>query len=169
MGLEAEETVPGADFRTLVRTAEAIQRDFGDLDDLPRELANTISNIYFKLFLLAEGQMLSGRKRPAKQNLLGAVTEFSELTAHLTSATRFLPAMVGDLREMRSAGRLDIYQYSLDFMLDVFKFRIKKADEKRPITRRLERLFERPNEVKDLYTYVRQAMKNELTDFQIFG
>jgi hypothetical protein len=140
------------DTQALTLAAEAIGRDFGNLDDFPVEFADTIANIYFKFFMLALGELFTTRREKLSTD---PVLNFMDVSSDLTASVNHVPGMVKELREMRQAGRKDLFDYWVTFTLDDLKYKIQNAGEKSAIRRSLERRFKKSDEIGGLYLIMR--------------
>jgi hypothetical protein len=127
-------------------TERAIQGDLGSLDDIPYELANTIANVYYKYFL-QQADMMKRATNPGwipeemkrETNMKAAMDSFIEkwekLQTDFDAASEFIKSLRGiDKRE-----KPNLYQYSVNFILDCLKYDIKNAQGKTGLRRTIER------------------------------
>ena len=129
--------------RTVLPIArEVITRAFGNLDDLPAELQNTIANIYYN-----STQLLGAAKNnpgwvPTKDGQLADTKTFVEEVSFLSAAMESLPQFVAELRKLRGKNPAWLYDYSATYGLDLFKYRLPQwAMKLPPILRAPLRLF----------------------------
>lgn len=118
--------------------------DLGSTADLPREVLNTIANIYYQAYLPVESREATGH------NLPSALKDFINENARLTAAIEHIPRMVQALRAIDKRARPDLYDYSVEYFLDIFKYKIADAGNKIGIRRMLERKLKRVCEIDDL-------------------
>lgn len=123
---------------------EVIIDDLGSIDDLPRELANTIANTYYQCFLPIES------RESADHNVPGVLKDSIDENARLSAALEHLPPMIKALRQIDKRTRPELYDYSVEFCLDIFKYKITDAGKKTGIRRMLERKLKRVNEIDNL-------------------
>jgi len=136
---------PGPILKSAVDEARAaIITDLGSTADLPREVLNTIANIYYQAFLPVES------REPTGHDLPSALKDFINENARLTAAIEHVPRMIQALRAIDKRTRPDVYDYSVEYFLDIFKYRIADAGNKIGIRRMLERKLKRINEIGDL-------------------
>ena len=129
--------------------AMLLKGELGDLDDLPPELQNTVSNIYYRsnpstLMFESSGDALDD----FKTNSMDMINRTSDLKS--------IGDMIKSLRQVREEAKsndLDfVYDHMLTLMLDIYKYRIENAHEKTPIRRSIERKFKKPEkEIPNLY------------------
>ena len=119
---------------------ELITRNFGNLDDLPAELQNTIAHIYYSFAEMGANQSKPGWV-PKKNGQL-ALKGFAEEFSFLSAAVEHLPKLVEELRKLRGKNPTWLYDYSATFILDLFKYRLPQwAIKLPPILRAPMRLF----------------------------
>ena len=136
--------------------ATLLKGELGDLDDLPPELQNTISNIYYKanpstLVLETSGDVIDD----FKTNSMDMINRTSDLKS--------IGDMIKSLRQTREEAKsndLDaVYDYLVTLMLDIYKYRIENAHKKTPIRRSIERKFKKPEkEIPNLYLKLRKYL-----------
>ena len=129
--------------------AMLLKGELGDLDDLPPELQNTVSNIYYRsnpstLMFESSGDALDD----FKTNSMDMINRTSDLKS--------IGDMIKSLRQVREEAKsndLDfVYDHMRTLMLDIYKYRIENAHEKTPIRRSIERKFKKPEkEIPNLY------------------
>ena len=126
---------------------KAIRNDLGDLDDLPYELANTLANVYYKYFDHAVDVMKRAANNPGwipkemkrETDMLEGLTSFVENTAIFESDFEAVPNFIEGLREIDKHEQPNLYQYTVDFILDCLKYDIKDAHKKTGLRRMIER------------------------------
>jgi hypothetical protein len=129
---------------------EMISNDFGSLDDLPEELADSVANQYYSIL-----QNLRDLDRGAVgSNLMAALEKQAGLQANFT----YLPKKIADMREMRDTGRTDLFHYWTTYLLDHLKYGIKDIERKSAVRRSIERKFRKPDEIPRLYRLIRERV-----------
>jgi hypothetical protein len=123
--------------------------DLGSIDDLPRELANTIANFYYECYLPVES------REPTGHDIASVLNNFIDQNARLTAGLDHVPRMIQALREIDKRTRPDLYDYSVKFFLDILKYKIADAGNKTGIRRMLERKLKRVNEIDNLLEIMR--------------
>jgi hypothetical protein len=111
---------------------KAIRKNLGDLDDLPYELANTVANVYYKYFDHAVDVMKRAANNPGRipkemkreTDMLEGLTSFVENTAIFESDFEAVPNFIEGLREIDKHEQPNLYQYTVDFILDCLKYDI---------------------------------------------
>ena len=125
----------------------AIRKDLGNLDDLPNELANTVTNVYYKYFDQAPDVMKRASNNPGwipkemkrETDMLEGLTSFMEKTARYKSDFEAVPKFIEGLREIDKHEQPNLYQFTIDFILDCLKYDIKDAHKKTGLRRMIER------------------------------
>lgn len=126
---------------------KAIRKDLGNLDDLPYELANTVANVYYKCFDQAFDVMKRASNNPGwipkemkrETDMLKGLTSFVENSARFKSDFETVPNFIEGLREIDKHEQPNLYQYTVDFILDCLKYDIKDAHKKTGLRRMIER------------------------------
>jgi len=120
----------------LNRCRNDIQQDLGSLDDLPKELADTVSNLYLNFhYLISDPQ-------PYGSELLGYDLEkLHKLYIDSNLAKIRVDAAVEIIKQLRNLENNNLYNYSVVLFLDIYKYRIRKALKKSALRRRIERFF----------------------------
>ena len=135
---------------TAIKMAETmIKADLITLNDLPRELANTIANVHYKFAL---GFLELDHMRQS-ESVHRSFDDFkASITANVESVsdTGMACDMVRSLREMDKIKDPNLYQYSVEFILDLLKYKIDNAEHKTGIRRIIERKFKIPDEIPNL-------------------
>jgi len=125
----------------------AIRKDIGSLDDIPYQLANTVANIYYRYFNLTSDVIKRASDNPfwiPKQmerdsDILKGMISFKEDVARFTSDLKAVPDFIHALRKIDKRRESDLYQYTVDFLLDCLKYDIKDAHTKSDLLRMKER------------------------------
>lgn len=134
--------------KEVLRLAEnAIREQLGTLDDIPYELANTVANIYYSFCALAsevkdkpkEGWILTAIKKTGnlKHDLADFIDDYARIEADIRSAPKFIEG----LRAIDKSTQPNLYQYTVDFILDSLKYNIPNVIKKTGIRRKIERVF----------------------------
>ena len=115
--------------------ATLLKGALGNLDDLPPELQNTVSNIYYKsnpstLMFESSGNAIDDFKTNSMDMI------------HRTSDLESIGDMIKSLRQVREEAKsndLDfVYDHMVTLMLDLYKYRIENAHNKTLIRRSIE-------------------------------
>lgn len=133
-----------------------IKGELGDLDDLPYELQNTVSNIYYR----------SNPSTLMSESSGDALTDFKMHSMNMInrlSDTKYIGDMIKSLREVREQAESKdfgaVYDYLVTLYLDIYKYRIENAQDKTPIRRSIERKFKKPEkEIPDLYQKLKKYL-----------
>ena len=124
-------------------TRDEIQNQYGSLDDLSYELANTVANIYYQFNCWLD----SGPPQflPNKE-LLGTINNYAwDMTAYGQVGKIIL-----QLRGLRNQGvHPEWIQIAEEFAVSVLKYRIENAANKSPIRLKFERFLNR-NKVNEI-------------------
>ena len=117
---------------------KAIRKDLGNIDDLPYELANTVANVYYNLFDQAFDVMKRASNNPGwipkemkrETDMFEGLKSFLENTARFKSNFKAVPKFIKNLRKIDKHEQPNLYQFSVDFILDHLKYDIKDAHKK---------------------------------------
>jgi len=125
---------------------EAMKKQLGIIDDLPYELANTISNIYYRAGQIVledhgSGSLLKVMMNTPDQSEL--VLSYAQGVSTLDKL-KAIPDMVSRLRSIDKTTHPNLYAMTWNLLLDMLKYDIKNAMDKPEIWRRMERFFRRP-------------------------
>lgn len=131
---------------TLKTCRNAIQHNLGSLADLPPELANTITNVYYRFHAHA--------RRVALDNVEN-LESFVEDTATILSSYEAAKAYIDALRHIDKIRKPNLYAYTVTFILDALKYEIDRPHEKSGLRRLIERQFRR-HKVKEIPDLCRQ-------------
>ena len=130
------------DEKIFLVTRQALASDFGNLDDLPRELANTIANVYYRFWSLSEApdrEFVSvDDSSAALENLRRIQIEFD-----------FSKKVVAELRRLKPQVHSSLFEITADMFLSILKYKIDDAAIKSAVRLRLER-FLRRNKVNEI-------------------
>lgn len=107
--------------------AAAIDKDFGSLTDLPPELANTIANVYYKFFALGSPGFDQG------------VMSFIEDATTILGDFKFAKQLIDGLRKIDKRTKPNLYDYTVEFILDALKYHLDKVHDKTGLRRKIER------------------------------
>jgi hypothetical protein len=129
----------------------AIKKDLGNLDDLPHELGNTIANVYYRYFEHSLDVIKRGNNNPGwipkevKQDsdLLRGMGQFAENIARFKSDVQSAPKFIEGLREIDKHKQPNLYQMTVDIILDVLKYDLNDVFNKTGIRRMIERKFKK--------------------------
>jgi hypothetical protein len=125
---------------------------------LPKQLANTIANVYYK-FALNFLEMSDNSEtefsvpKPMKRETGDPrelfehfMTNQAKISGDVEAATKFVKA----LRETDKYKQPKLYQESVEFILDCLKYNIEKPQNKSGARRTIERKFKTVNEIPNL-------------------
>ncbi len=139
----------------LEETKVAIRNQYGDINDLPRELANTIVNTYyfFNLWYYAsKGGEVLPRVMPESKSKEG-INKGIKLSLYeqgeLLSKIKFMPKIIEDIRKARKNATIFEYNLLVSIAIDTFKYDIRNAINMNVIIRSIVRFFSR-NRVKEI-------------------
>ncbi|MFH1934452.1 MAG: hypothetical protein ABIN18_23125 [Pseudomonadota bacterium] len=126
---------------------KTIRKDLGNIDDLPYELANTVANVYYKYFDQALDIMKRASNNPGwipkemkrETDMLEGLTSFVEKYARFNSDLKAVPGFIEGLRGIDKHEKPNLYQFTVDFILDCLKYDIKDVNKKTGIRRMIER------------------------------
>ena len=148
----------------LKSAADMIQGIYGDLRDMPRELANTVCNIYYLSFLLLSPHSRKDLLRPYIGASKSGYLDMRQLLVLQNRSTVDLYGIKDQilaLRKMRATAvnmtAKAVYGYCVAEMLDIYKYGIENADRKNPLRRALERKFKTPHEIPNLIDLMNAA------------
>ena len=144
----------------LREAAEAIRMNLGDLSDLPIDLANTLANIYYRLFAYKEHVLSGGRSRflepymPKSNNIFDVQT--NNFHAEAIASSEYAKDLVQSVRQLR-VDEPELFTHFVTLALDVIKYNIENAASKSPIRRALERKLKKVYEVPQLLDIMRKS------------
>jgi len=126
---------------------KAIRKDLGSVDDLSYELANTVANVYYRYFDHSVDVMKRASNNPGwipkemkrETDMLEGLTSFVENTARFESDFDAVPNFIEGLREIDKREQPNLYQYTVDLILDCLMYDIKDAHKKTGLRRMIER------------------------------
>jgi hypothetical protein len=137
-----------------------LENTFGSLDDLPAELADTVSNVFFRYQETAI-RIDHGQKNPGwhpEEGIANFTRTFAKISADYTAITESIQA----LREIRNKGNIWLYNYSIKYLIDEYKYNIH-CGMKPGFVRWFYRLFKRTKDIQNIYNglYVRNEQPNQ--------
>jgi hypothetical protein len=142
------------DCETIKMCAMAIRKDCGTLSDVPRELANTVANVYYRFFRLAGDVGARAKRNPngwvpppteGKDSLKFPIKSFLNNVTSCIVDTDSVKGFVEGLRKIDRERQPQLYEYTVEFILDCLKYNIPRAHRKRLLRRRFERHFRKRN------------------------
>jgi len=132
-----------------------LKQRYGDLEDLPNELRNTVANVEYRILLLARNPAQSLGRELLKG---GSGQRFVRDAAFYASIGPTLPELIDNVRNLRTAmdkGEVTpaLYNYTVELLLDIMKHKIDKAHKKSALRRAVERRFvsQAQEEIPQLY------------------
>lgn len=146
--------IPEIDKDVLLECRNAITISLGTLDDIPRVLANTIANIYYKFFYFKKA--LDGN--PLTEGLLGTkdddifdkLEEFSADCNKVMAYIQVIPGCIESLREIDREKQPNTYSLLVNLFIDAWKYNIDNAPKKSGLRRLIERNFKKVEEIPNL-------------------
>jgi hypothetical protein len=129
----------------LQMTEDAIKKQLGTLNDLPRELANTIANVYYRYFefsLNAIGALSRPGGLPKHVHQLGlqeGMKAFVGDHARFTTDVDHVAEQIENLRQVDKRTQPNMYRFIVHLMLEVYKYDIDNAWDKTGLRRMVER------------------------------
>lgn len=120
-----------------------LQQRYGDLEDLPIELRNTVANVEYGILLLARNPAQALGKELIRG---GSGQRFIRDAAFYASIAPALPELIANLRMLRASmdkGEVKpaLYTYTVELLLDILKHKINRAHKKSALKRAVERPF----------------------------
>jgi hypothetical protein len=126
----------------LKRTREMVNRLLGGIADLEEELRNTVANTYYRISQLDLEQEAGFPLRIGVENdLETGWRKFTEEASLLTAGAKFLPEIIGLIRDAQKMGDRVEYEKGRQGVLDMFKYRIPHLPKKSAFRVNLERPF----------------------------
>lgn len=134
-----------------------IKNNFGTLSDLPKELSNTILNIYYRSIvrnLQSEGK--KGIWFPPEilnsDDFAKSYKDYIIMQGLDIEAMESLPGLIKALRELRSDSTQDksVYKYNIELAIDIYKYNIEDTENKSQLMRSIERKFAKVSEIPNL-------------------
>ena len=148
--------------------AESIIKDFGSLEDIPRELANTIVNTYLRYVSLysKSGFILKNKTSTDNKNdLATTMMAFTHTYSETLADIKYIKEAIQALRKIDKVSEREPYEYAVEYILDIFKYNIKNAEKKMGIRRIIERKFKlkNVNEMPNLIDLIDKKIKKVTT------
>lgn len=138
----------------LTKAITAIQSELGNLDDLPRELANTVCNVYYnyysrKIKIKKPGAILS--EVPKTGDLCAIETEIQNVV-YEQYLYEWVPDAIIQLKNIDPTCQPNMYVFLKNLILDFAKYHIPRTFNKPEIIRKILRLYysKKVNEIPDL-------------------
>ncbi len=136
---------------------QVIEKNLGRLDDLPRELANTVVNVYYRFLSLAQDVTTRAKRNPnwlpprsdRHTDVKGALVGFYGDATKCLVDSESVKGFVEGLRRVDKVQQARLYVYTVEFILDCLKYDIRNASQKSYLRRRLERTL-RKNKVNEI-------------------
>jgi hypothetical protein len=123
---------------------EELIKRFGGLSDLPRELANTIANLYYKHFTLKkdhEESKILPKSLEKYENIFDGMPHWIEDHETVFALLPMMPEIVKFLRGIDKVKQPNYYKMWVETFLDTLKYKITNAPKKSGIRRMIERRF----------------------------
>lgn len=138
----------------LIMAMQLIKNEIITLDDIPKQLANTIANIYYKYAVIyieaaeAKGQPPKSIFRESG-GYVDKIYKYVEYCNRVQSDLEAAPRYVKILRDAKKENSPE-YDGLLNFVLDTLKYNIENAIHKPEIVRKLQRPFQKVDETEGL-------------------
>jgi hypothetical protein len=138
---------------------QAISKDFGSLNDLPRELANTVANIFYKYLSStfettqsADTSNLIPKSAHRIQDIRTKILSLFTDQQNIRLDYDLVQDLIKSVRSCDKDKQPDVYKRMVDFSLFILKYHIKDALNKSYLRLRIERYLARNNvqEIPDL-------------------
>jgi len=111
-----------------------IKKNITTLKDIPFELANTIANIYYKLCLLTKVNIGAAAWFPKfsdlNEDFVGNSVQFIKTYNKLKADLISIPDFVKCLREFDRNKEPELYNYSVEYVIDCLKYDIENINYK---------------------------------------
>ena len=139
----------------LILAVQLVKNEMITLDDIPKELANTIANIYYKYAVIyietteAKGQPPKSIFRESGGNFRDKLDKYVKYCASVKADVEAASKYIGILRDEKIANSTE-YDGLLKFALDTLKYNIENAMYKPEIVRKMERPFKKVDEIEGL-------------------
>jgi hypothetical protein len=122
----------------------AIRNELGSLDDLPYELANTVSNVYYQYFNHISDGGVQTSKNPGfisteMKRKTGMSIGLASFIARIITDYKTAPKSVKLIRSIDKHREPYIYQEAVELTIDCLKYDIKDAQKKSGLRRMIER------------------------------
>jgi len=125
-----------------------IIKDFGDLSDIPYELANSIANTYYKFFKLSNE--IESNSIWENKNIFEGAQSYSKQLRKLQLKIDIIPNLITQLRKINQLKQPNMYKLWLNVSLDYLKYDIEHAMKKSGIRRAIERKLKNVDEIPNL-------------------
>jgi len=131
---------------------ESITKNLTTLKYIPSELGNTIANIYYKLCLLTKIDIRAASWFPDKEDIVNNCISFIKSYNKLKTDIISIPDFIKWLREIDRYNEPELYNYSVEFVIDCLKYdiedigfktldeRMKERDNKKQYIREISNL-----------------------------
>lgn len=135
-----------------------IREQLGTLDDLPKELANTIANVYYNFYgNVLEVAIDSKREFVIPKSIKRESGDLQQLfenfmanQAKIVTDLESAPKFIKGLRGIDKYSQPNLYKFTVEFILDCLKYNIENAQNKTGLRRMVERKFKKPDEIPNL-------------------
>lgn len=133
-----------------------IKRDFGALNDLPRELQDTVAYIYYSTCVYMQYEDFGGFAKG-----VSGMLDMSEEIAFNTVTIKMLPKFIQSFRELAKEGKKQDIEYLLEVYILMFKYRIPDVGKNSLLTARLRSMFYRKHARKVPDGFYSRLMRSE--------
>lgn len=149
------------DDAVLQDAARSLYSHFGSLMDLPEELRDTLTSIYYEVHWLRskEGAMPLVAHLPSQKNPKKKLDVAMRQAILRTSQYQIADTLVGAIREANKDTQPKLYGALVRIALDKLKWNIDNVFEKSKLRRSLEKIAKKPMpEVPGLHKHMRKRM-----------
>jgi len=142
--------------KILEKAKSLLAEEIGYITDLPKEMQNTIANMYYKTALFMheheQGKGLPSSVSESKDIVKG-IKHFFDDMAHFTASRKYLPGIISSIRELKSQGEQEEYELAVFIWLCHNKYRISDALNKSEMRLKIEKKLRQSkvDEIKGLY------------------
>ena len=104
---------------------DLIKKNVTTLKDIPFELGNTIANIFYKLCLLTNVDIKAASWFPKKEDYIDNTINFTKIYNRLERDLHSIPGFIEGLRNIDRVNDPELYNYTIDFIIDCLKYDIE--------------------------------------------
>jgi hypothetical protein len=140
------------DRRALQGAAQDLFNALGPIDDLGKELSNTVANVYYRFHLMSQ-KMANPAGALNVEPGRDMISDYRKVMGAMGETLAQYKTIEKIISEVRAAWRRDpsTGYFLTNLTLDLFKYRIPNAEKKMLIRRAIERPFRRVDEIAGLY------------------
>ncbi len=137
----------------------SINQHLGNLDDLPKELANTIANLYYRqacyLANIREDPNFHPQEVESEKDIFRGVNRFIDTKTFDNVWCSKMPELVQHIRDCKKELPSNAYKLLIDTTMFMLRYRNKKALDTPLILQKIKRIFLKPvGEIPNLINYI---------------